>query len=160
MNSGCFQVAVEGNYTSASGQLAKWSHHSVTTDRRSQAVAEFVGEGQMNKVRWKELSIVLNGDQTCVQGGSLTIKQGGGLWAYPTPITWRTERGEGKSALCVVVVLIAIFRVGNPAVVMLWIPQELWTLLNKLPAWRHVRLSLQSRVWLHNCSHATGNALY
>lgn len=42
-------------------------------------MAEFVGEGQLNVARWKELSIVLNGDQTRVQGGSLTIAQGGGL---------------------------------------------------------------------------------
>lgn len=51
----------------------------ITTDRRSQAVAEFVGEGQLNMARWKELSIVLNGDQTRVEGGGLTFPQGGGL---------------------------------------------------------------------------------
>lgn len=42
-------------------------------------MAEFVGEGQLNMARWKELSIVLNGDQARVQGDGLTITQGGGL---------------------------------------------------------------------------------
>lgn len=54
-------------------------------------MAELVGEGQLDEARWEELSVVLNGDQARVQGGGLTLPQDGGLGAYPTPVTWRTE---------------------------------------------------------------------
>lgn len=80
--------------------LEKWSHHHLITDRRSKAVAKFVGESELNMARWEELSIVLNGDQTRVQGGGLTITQGRGLWTYPAPVSWRTKRWEDKSAMC------------------------------------------------------------
>lgn len=49
----------------------------MATDRRSQAVAEFMSEGQLDVSRRQELSVVLNCDQTCVQGGGLAITQGG-----------------------------------------------------------------------------------
>ncbi len=49
----------------------------MVTDRRSQAVAEFVGEGQLDVSRRQELSVVLDCDQTCVQGGGLAVTQGG-----------------------------------------------------------------------------------
>lgn len=49
----------------------------LATDRRSQAVAEFMSEGQLDVSRRQELSVVLNCDQTCVQGGGLAITQGG-----------------------------------------------------------------------------------
>lgn len=88
--------------------MNKLSHQIFPTDRRSQAVAEFVGEGQLNVARWKELSIVLNGHQTRVQGGGLTVTQGGGLGAYPTPVTWRTRRYEGKGYLFVVVLCVCV----------------------------------------------------
>lgn len=42
-------------------------------------MAEFVGEGQLDMSRWQELSIVLNCDQTCVQGGGAAVTQGGQL---------------------------------------------------------------------------------
>lgn len=49
----------------------------MATDRRSQAVAELMGEGQLDVSRRQELSVVLNCDQTCVQGGGLAVPQGG-----------------------------------------------------------------------------------
>lgn len=42
-------------------------------------MAQFMGEGQLDMARWQELSIVLNSDQTCVQGGGLAIAKGGRL---------------------------------------------------------------------------------
>lgn len=83
----------------ANSGLEKWSHHHIITDRRSKAVAKFVGESELNMARWEELSIVLNGDQTRVQGGGLTITQGRGLWTYPAPVSW-TKRWEDKSFMC------------------------------------------------------------
>lgn len=44
-------------------------------DRRSQTVSQLVCEGQLDVSRRQELSIVLNGHQTCIQGGGLTISQ-------------------------------------------------------------------------------------
>lgn len=49
------------------------------TDRRSQAVAELMGEGQLDMSRWQELSVVLNSDQACVQGGGPAVTQHGRL---------------------------------------------------------------------------------
>lgn len=79
-----------------------WENDKITigmTDRRSKAVSEFVGEGQLNVAWWEELSVVLNGDQTRVQGGGFTITQGHGLWAYPAPVTWKKKRWEDKSVV-------------------------------------------------------------
>lgn len=72
--------------------ISEW--RSDATDRRSQAVAEFVGEGQLDVSRWQELPIVLNGHQTCVQSGGLAITQCGQLGTYAPRVAWRTDRGE------------------------------------------------------------------
>ena len=64
----------------ASGRCCHFLINSVeATDRRSQAVAEFMSEGQLDVSRRQELSVVLNSDQTCVQGGGPAITQGGQL---------------------------------------------------------------------------------
>lgn len=68
----------------------------MATDRRSQAVAEFMGEGQLDIAGRQELSIVLNCDQTGVEGRSTTVTQGGLLRTYSTPVTWSTDRGRDE----------------------------------------------------------------
>lgn len=42
-------------------------------------MAEFVSEGQLDMSRRQELSVILNSDQACVQGGGTAITQGGVL---------------------------------------------------------------------------------
>lgn len=50
-------------------------------------MSEFVGEGQLDVSRRQELSVVLNRDQTCVQGGRLAITKGGVLRTDTSPVT-------------------------------------------------------------------------
>lgn len=40
-------------------------------------MAEFVSQGQLDESRRQELSVVLNRDQTCVQGGGPAVTQDG-----------------------------------------------------------------------------------
>lgn len=58
-------------------------------------MSQLVGEGELDLSRWQQLSIVLNGDQACVEGGGPAVAQGGGLGADTPPVTWKTDtRGE------------------------------------------------------------------
>lgn len=58
-------------------------------------MSQLVGQGELDLSRWQQLSIVLNGDQARVKGGSLAVTQSGGLGADPPPVTWRRKTWEG-----------------------------------------------------------------
>lgn len=54
-------------------------------------MSQLVGQGELDLSRWQLFSVVLNGDQARVEGGSPAVAQSGGLGADPSPVTWRTE---------------------------------------------------------------------